>query len=216
MLLWNAGRLLGHRGFRTETWAYHVAWRWEALWADWTGGWNVYRSCRILGIAAVPSLTVEVVTPECYSLVHLDTFGADIVAEELYSGAMDLRHMVAMFDQVPGVYKDVVDVDDHELMEELPEYLVHEALVDGRWVGKAIRHDLIFIVARWCDECRLPLIARPDTNDVISDPQVQLGENAGPTEFRGRLGLWEVDTAASLSVSSGLGNQCGGWCSWLD
>ncbi len=59
----------------------------------------------------------------------------------------DLHHVVAMFGQVPGVYKDVVDVDNHELMEELPEHLVHEALEDGRRVGKAIWHDPIFVVA---------------------------------------------------------------------
>ncbi len=43
----------------------------------------------------------------------------------------DLRYMVAMFGQVPGVDENVIDVDDHEL-EELPEHLVHEALEDGR------------------------------------------------------------------------------------
>ncbi len=44
----------------------------------------------------------------------------------------DLRYVVAVFGQVPGVYEDVVDVDNHELMEEFPEHLVHEALEDGR------------------------------------------------------------------------------------
>lgn len=41
-------------------------------------------------------------------------------------------HMVAVFRQIPGKYEDVINVDDGETMEELPEHLVHEALED-RW-----------------------------------------------------------------------------------
>ncbi len=38
-------------------------------------------------------------------------------------------------------------------------------------------------MARRGNECRLPFIAFPDPNEVIRTPQVQLGEDAGPTEF---------------------------------
>ncbi len=73
----------------------------------------------------------------------MDTFGTNVVSEELYCGAMeltflqlqiemvfsellgDLQNVVAMFGQVPGVYEDV-NIDNHELMEELLEHLVHE------------------------------------------------------------------------------------------
>ncbi len=83
-------------------------------------------------------------------LVHLDTFGTDVVSEELYRGAIeltflqlqielvisepleDLRNVVAKFGQVPGVDEVVVNIHYHELMEELPEHLVHETLEDGR------------------------------------------------------------------------------------
>ncbi len=37
--------------------------------------------------------------------------------------------MLAML--APGVYEDIVYVNDEELMEKLPEHLVHEALEDG-------------------------------------------------------------------------------------
>ncbi len=85
-----------------------------------------------------------------FPLVHLNTILADDVPEELHRGAMeltflqfkvevvlsepleDLRHVVAMFGQVPGVYEDVVDVHYNETMEELPENLIHEAL-EGGW-----------------------------------------------------------------------------------
>ncbi len=61
-------------------------------------------------------------------LVHLDAIGTEDVPEELHSGVVelillevqvevvlpklfqDLRDMVAMFGQVPGVNQDVVDV----------------------------------------------------------------------------------------------------------
>ncbi len=42
----------------------------------------------------------------------------------------DLRHVVTMFGQVPGVYEDVIDVHANEPMEELPEHLIHNSLED--------------------------------------------------------------------------------------
>ncbi len=42
----------------------------------------------------------------------------------------DLHHMVAMFGQVPRVYEDVIDVHANELVEKLPELLLHNALED--------------------------------------------------------------------------------------
>lgn len=43
-----------------------------------------------------------------------------------------LRNVVAMFDQVPMVDEDVIDVDDDKTMEDLPEHLIHEFLDYGR------------------------------------------------------------------------------------
>lgn len=40
----------------------------------------------------------------------------------------DLHHVAAMFDQVPGVDQDVVDVVEDETMEELQEHLIHVPL----------------------------------------------------------------------------------------
>ncbi len=73
-------------------------------------------------------------------------------------------------------------------MKELPEHLVHEPLEDWRWVRKAIRHNLVLVVTWGSYESSLPLVALPDTNEVIRTPQVQLREDASPTEFleRGR------------------------------
>ncbi len=79
----------------------------------------------------------------------------------------DLLNVVAMGGQVPGVDEYIIDIDNYEGMEELPEYLVHEFLEDGLGVGKAIRHNEIFIVAGRGNEGHLPFIAFPDSNEVV-------------------------------------------------
>ncbi len=107
-----------------------------------------------------------------------------------------------MVGQVPGINKDVIYVHYHRAVEELPEHLVHEFLEDGGSIGKAIRHHEVFIMARGSDECRLPLIALPDSNEVVRATQVQFREDAGPTEFleRGRdQGKW-IGELGSLGV----------------
>ncbi len=120
----------------------------------------------------------------------------------------DLRNVVAMVGQVPGVNKDVVDIDYHRAVEELPEHLVHKLLEDRGGVGKAIRHNKVFIVAGWSNECRLLLIALPDPNEVVCTAQVQLREDAGPTEFieHGRdQGKW-IGKLNSLGIQSSIIN----------
>lgn len=75
-------------------------------------------------------------------LVHLDTLLVDDVPQELdrwcvelsllqleievvFSQLLeDLCHVVAMFGQVPGVDQDIVE----EVLEALPEHLIHVAL----------------------------------------------------------------------------------------
>ncbi len=42
---------------------------------------------------------------------------------------------------------------------------------------------MIFVVAWWGYERRLPLIALPDTNEVVRTPQIQLQKDLSPTEF---------------------------------
>ncbi len=68
-------------------------------------------------------------------------------------------------------------------MEELPEHLVHKFLEDGGSIGQAVRHHEVLIVAGGSNECRLPLIALPNSNEVVRATQVQLRDDAGPTEF---------------------------------
>ncbi len=55
----------------------------------------------------------------------------------------DLRDVVAMFGQVPGLNQDVIDVHYDKSVEKLPEHLVHN-----------------------------PLVALPDTYEVVRTPRV--------------------------------------------
>ncbi len=86
----------------------------------------------------------------CYlPMVHLNILLADDVTEELYSGAMelallqlevemvlaepleDLCQVVVMVGRVLGVYENIIDIDDNEVVEELLEHLIYETLEDG-------------------------------------------------------------------------------------
>lgn len=82
-------------------------------------------------------------------MVHLDTIGTKDVTKKLDHGAVeltflklqvevvlpelleDLRHVAAIFSQVPGVDQNVVNIHEDEPMGELPEPLIHKPLEDG-------------------------------------------------------------------------------------
>ncbi len=81
-------------------------------------------------------------------IIHLYSLGRDDIPEELDGGSVelallqlevkmvfsqflkDLLHVAAMFSLVLGVDEDIINIDDEELMEELPEHLIHESLED--------------------------------------------------------------------------------------
>ncbi len=91
--------------------------------------------------------------------------------------------MLAMFGLTPGVYKDVIDVDENELMEKLPEYLVQKILEYGGGVGKSIRHDPIFIVAGRCYKGSFPLVPLTYPDEVVGAAEVQLSEDTSSAEL---------------------------------
>ncbi len=91
--------------------------------------------------------------------------------------------MLAMFGLTPGVYKYVVNVNEHKLMEKLPEYLVHKILEYGGDVNKSIRHDAIFIMPGRCNEGCFPLVPLTYPDEVVSAAEVQLREEASSAEL---------------------------------
>lgn len=90
---------------------------------------------------------------------------------------------LAMVGQVPGVEEYIIDADNHKVVEELLEHLIHKYLEDRWGTGKAIWNDKVHIVAGRTNESLLPFIIFSDTNEAIRAPQMQLGEDVGPTDF---------------------------------
>ncbi len=75
--------------------------------------------------------------------------------------------MVAMFGHAPGVDEDVIYVNQHELMEKLPEHLMHKVLEYGGGVDKAIGHDEKFIVTSRGHKSCLPLVPLTYSDEVV-------------------------------------------------
>ncbi len=75
--------------------------------------------------------------------------------------------MLAMFGPTPGVYEYVVDINEYESMEKLPEYLMHKVLEYGGPLDKSIRHDAVFVVARRSHEGGLPLVLLKYPDEVV-------------------------------------------------
>ncbi|KAL0148120.1 hypothetical protein M9458_056590 [Cirrhinus mrigala] len=91
----------------------------------------------------------EVLKRFYHPLVHLNSFLADNVMEELHGGVMafnflqlviemlftepleDLLHVMVMFGQVPEVDEYIVDEDNYNVVEKLPEHLNHESCSIG-------------------------------------------------------------------------------------
>ncbi len=60
---------------------------------------------------------------------------------------------------------------------------MHKVLEYGGGVDKAIRHDVIFVVAGRCHKLRLPLVPLMYSDEVICAAKVQLGEYEGSAEM---------------------------------
>ncbi len=78
----------------------------------------------------------------------------------------DLRNVVAMFGHTPGIYEDVIERDDYELVEKLPPNLVHEILEYGGGVEQSIRYNALLIVLVGVTS-GLPLIPLTYPDEVI-------------------------------------------------
>lgn len=73
--------------------------------------------------------------------------------------------------------EDVVEVYDEVGVEEVVEYVIHEAL-EGCWcVSEAKRHDQHLVEAIACLECRFPFVAFSYPHVVVTGSKVELGED---------------------------------------
>lgn len=68
-----------------------------------------------------------------------------------------------MFCQVTGQEdEDVVEVDEHKPVQEIPQHVIHQGLKNSWKVSKTKGQDLVFVVAQQGVECDLPFISLMD------------------------------------------------------
>ena len=90
--------------------------------------------------------------------------------------------MPGVFFRVFGVDKDVVKIDDTELVQVVIEDLVDVGLERGRGVGQSERKDTVFKVPVPGLEGRLPFVAFLNAYQVLRRADVQLGVHLRPDE----------------------------------
>jgi hypothetical protein len=77
-----------------------------------------------------------------------------------------------MFLSQAGKDKDVVEVDEHELVQHIPENVIDQGLEHSRSIGQTKRHHQVFIVSASSVEGCLPLVTFPYPYQVVGIPQV--------------------------------------------
>ena len=83
---------------------------------------------------------------------------------------------------VLGENKDVVQINENELVYHISQDVVHQGLEDGRHVREAERHDEVLPVPRRRVEGRLPFVAFLNPHQVVGIPEIQLGEDGSPLQ----------------------------------
>ncbi len=129
--------------------------------------------------------------------VYLDAVFTDVIAEKLGGGLMEGAflgfevelvfaqaledcNMLTMFSQAPGVDQDIINVDNHKAVKELPEHLVYTEY--GGCVDQTIWHDEVFVLSSRSYEGGLPLVPLTYPEDVICAAKFQLSEHGCSTK----------------------------------
>ena len=100
----------------------------------------------------------------------------------------DFANVLVIFLEGVGVYQDVVEVRNTELVQILAQGSVDVGLERGRGVGKAERHDEVFEMAVSGAESCLPLVTHGDADKVICGPEVDLGKELRSFDMIEQLG----------------------------
>jgi hypothetical protein len=78
--------------------------------------------------------------------------------------------------------QDTVEEDENEYPDEVPQDIVHESM-ESRRIGEAEQHHKKLEVAMMRPECCLLHIGQLHENLMVPDVEVELGEEAGTTQF---------------------------------
>jgi hypothetical protein len=95
--------------------------------------------------------------------------------------------------------KDIIQIDNGKVIQEIAEDVVHQVLEGGWGVYKAKWHDPILVVTVSRSECRLPLVALGDADEVVAGTEIDLGEDGGGSEAVEEL----VDQRERIAVFDG-------------
>jgi hypothetical protein len=87
--------------------------------------------------------------------------------------------MVRMVFQIFGINQNVINEDHYEFVEFLHEDRVHEIHEVCWGIGKAKRHDQIFIESIFGGKCYFWNVTRPDFDLMISGAEVNFREYLG-------------------------------------
>jgi len=90
--------------------------------------------------------------------------------------------MPLVFCEGIGVDKDVVQVDNEELVKEVMEGVIHIMLEGTQRIAQAEGHDCIFKEAISAAEGCLPLLPRGYLELVVTVTYVELGEELGTAD----------------------------------
>ena len=78
------------------------------------------------------------------------------------------------------MYPQVVHVDlEPSLSDHVSKDVIHEHLKGRRGIAETEEHHSGFVESKRGDECCLPLVLLPDTNVVVTPPDIKLGEQCG-------------------------------------
>jgi hypothetical protein len=91
-------------------------------------------------------------------------------------------NMVVVFGRVLRINENIVEVENHEVVSNIGEDVIHEGLKGGGCVGKFKRNHVVFKRTKFAAERCLPFIAFLDTNQMVHIGKVKASVNAGLTE----------------------------------
>ena len=87
-----------------------------------------------------------------------------------------------MFVGIRGEDKDIFQIHHCELIEDVSEDVVHEALVSGGSIGDAILHDQEFEMAILGLESGFLFVTRTNAEIIVGSSEVDFGEDPRATE----------------------------------
>jgi hypothetical protein len=98
-------------------------------------------------------------------------------------------NMVFMLSRILRINENIVKVENHEVVSDIGEDIIHEGLEGGGGVCKSKRNHVVLKGAKFAVEHCLPFISFLDTNQMVCVREVKASINVGLTETVKRLAM---------------------------